>query len=78
MISYYFQTFIDDPLRVLRTFRFATKLEFTVIPQIAEAIKNPAIRVSFITNFAVFRVFVLNVLLFLTRKLLKRKLAEKE
>jgi len=27
-----FQTFIDDPLRVLRTFRFATKLEFSVIP----------------------------------------------
>lgn len=31
---------------MLRTFRFATKLEFTVGPEIAEAIQNSAIRVN--------------------------------
>ena len=37
------QTFIDDPLRILRVFRFATKFNYTISPAILEAIKSPEI-----------------------------------
>jgi len=40
------QTFLDDPLRLLRTIRFANRLEFDIDPEIVEAAKNSKIRVS--------------------------------
>ena len=38
------QTMLDDPLRVLRTIRFANRFEFTIMPDIIEAAKNPQVR----------------------------------
>jgi tRNA nucleotidyltransferase (CCA-adding enzyme) len=46
-----FDTFKDDPLRILRTIRFASRFEFTIIDQIRDAVKNPVIRVHITTNF---------------------------
>lgn len=34
------QTFTDDPLRILRVFRFATKFNYAIDPKIIEAIKS--------------------------------------
>lgn len=39
------QTFLDDPLRVLRTIRFATRFGFKIVPEIYEAVKDDRIRV---------------------------------
>jgi len=40
------QTFLDDPLRVLRTIRFANRFEFTIVPEILTAAKDTRVRVS--------------------------------
>jgi tRNA nucleotidyltransferase (CCA-adding enzyme) len=40
------QTFLDDPLRILRTVRFATRFGFEIDPAILTAAKNEKIRVS--------------------------------
>ena len=37
------QTFLDDPLRVLRCFRFATRFHYTIRPEIFSALANPAV-----------------------------------
>lgn len=42
-----FETFADDPLRVLRLIRFASRLSFTIVPEAIEAMKSPEIRVCF-------------------------------
>jgi tRNA nucleotidyltransferase (CCA-adding enzyme) len=41
-----YQTFIDDPLRVLRTIRFATRFNFEIVPEIYEAAKDERVRVT--------------------------------
>lgn len=43
------QTFNDDPLRMLRTIRFAAQLDFNIEPATYEALKNYADRIRIIT-----------------------------
>ncbi|KAJ6519339.1 hypothetical protein C8R45DRAFT_808031 [Mycena sanguinolenta] len=44
------ETFLDDPLRVLRSLRFATRYGFEVVPELAEAVKDPAIQDALVTK----------------------------
>lgn len=39
-----YQTFKDDPLRVLRLVRFASRLDYTIEPETAKAMANPEIQ----------------------------------
>lgn len=39
-----FETFKDDPLRVLRCVRFASRFNFELVPEIVDAVKNETIR----------------------------------
>jgi tRNA nucleotidyltransferase (CCA-adding enzyme) len=40
------ETFIDDPLRILRSLRFASRFGFEIVPELAEAVLDPAIKVN--------------------------------
>ncbi|KAJ7275527.1 hypothetical protein B0H12DRAFT_264735 [Mycena haematopus] len=44
------ETFLDDPLRVLRSLRFATRYGFEIVPELAEAVKDPAIQDALVTK----------------------------
>ncbi|KAI8991346.1 hypothetical protein BDF20DRAFT_904052 [Mycotypha africana] len=39
-----FETFFDDPLRVLRCIRFASRFNFQLVPELCDAAKNPEIK----------------------------------
>lgn len=41
-----YTTFKDDPLRILRVFRFASRYSFKCDPEIIECVKNPEIQVK--------------------------------
>jgi tRNA nucleotidyltransferase (CCA-adding enzyme) len=41
------QTFIDDPLRVLRVIRFASRFNYSISPEIYDSLKNKDIHVIF-------------------------------
>lgn len=43
-------TFSDDPLRMMRAIRFATQLDFTILPETFEAIRRNASRISIISK----------------------------
>ncbi|ABN65978.2 predicted protein [Scheffersomyces stipitis CBS 6054] len=52
------QTFLDDPLRVLRLIRFASRFNFIVEPKTLEAMTSPEIRESLTTKISKERIEV--------------------
>ena len=51
------RTFLDDPLRILRCFRFATRFDFRMDPAILEAVRLPEVRKSFRDKISKERIF---------------------
>ncbi|KAJ6626870.1 hypothetical protein B0H10DRAFT_1780327 [Mycena sp. CBHHK59/15] len=44
------ETFLDDPLRVLRSLRFASRFGFEIVPELAESVKDPDIQHALVTK----------------------------
>lgn len=47
-----FETFKDDPLRVLRCIRFASRFDFEMVPELREAAKNTEIKNELINKIS--------------------------
>jgi len=45
------ETFLDDPLRVIRAIRFANRFQFRLTPELLKAAKHASVRVSFFRLF---------------------------
>ncbi|KAF8887799.1 hypothetical protein BD779DRAFT_1672615 [Infundibulicybe gibba] len=46
------ETFQDDPLRVLRCIRFASRFGFTIVPEVEDAAKDPTIQQALVSKVA--------------------------
>ncbi|RDB28981.1 CCA tRNA nucleotidyltransferase, mitochondrial [Hypsizygus marmoreus] len=46
------ETFLDDPLRVLRCIRFASRYGFKIVPEVLEAAKDPLIQDALVSKVA--------------------------
>ncbi|KAI8644652.1 hypothetical protein BD408DRAFT_340262 [Parasitella parasitica] len=47
-----FETFRDDPLRVIRCIRFASRFNFEMVPELCQAAKNPEIKDALINKIS--------------------------